>query len=101
MILMLSSTALACDKLPGARGKNGSRLRDVEFIDVYVKLARATSPEEKARVLKEAGTSREELDEFIEVRLEDLPALSTVFDSVVARMGSASEDQQLPVLPPR
>jgi hypothetical protein len=100
LLIVLLATTSACDRLPfGKTGKN-TRLSDKEFVEVYVKLAQATSPEEKARILQQAGTSAEELEEFVKVYLDDLPALSQVFDTVVARIGN-SREQDLPALPGR
>ena len=81
-------------------GRPRAKLTDKEFVEVYVKLARAQTPQEKAAVLKQHGTTEAELQEFVQVHLRDLPALSTVFDTLVARMGSEREPT-VPALPIR
>jgi hypothetical protein len=81
-------------------GRPRARLSEKEFVEVYVKLSRATTPQAKAAVLKQHGTTEAELQQFIQVHLKDLPALSTVFDSLVARMGS-EQQPPVPALPIR
>ena len=98
MVITLLAACAACEQLSTSNSRRSTKLSETEFVDVCVKLARATSPAEKTRIMKEAGVTREDLDQFIAVYLEDLPGLSQVFDSVVARMGNPV-DGPLPVLP--
>jgi hypothetical protein len=81
----------------GATGRPKTTLDEREFVEVYIALSRATTPQAKAQVLKQHGTSEQELEEFIKSYLNDLPALSSVFDSIVARQGA--QQSGVPVLP--
>lgn len=92
LVFFIATIWTACDRLPEGFGRRTPGLTDKEFIEVYVKLARTSSPEVKARILKESGTTAKEMEQFVKVRLNDLPALSMVFDSVVARMGNPTDD---------
>lgn len=92
LLLFVTTIVIGCNQWPKGLGGRTSGLRDEEFVEVYVRLSKTNSPAEKARILKEAGTTAREMDEFVKVRLDDLPALSIVFDSVVARMGNPPND---------
>ena len=81
--------------------KDASPLSNREFVEIYTKLVRAQSIPEKERILKEHGTSKAELEEFVRANVHDLPALSEVFDTVVARIGAPKEEYPIPVLPGR
>ena len=87
-----------CNVFQGGRHRPGTALSEREFVAVYVELARATQPEQKQRILERHGTSRKEMQDFINAYSNDLPALSTVFDSVVARLGSV-RGMDVPALP--
>ena len=87
-----------CNVFQGGRHRPAVALSEREFVDVYVALGRATTPEQKQRVLEEHGTSRKELQMFINAYANDLSALSAVFDSVTARLG-AERGTDVPALP--
>ena len=95
--LLLVFVVTACEVFRGATGRPKTTLDEREFVEVYVALSRATTPEAKAQVLKQHGTSEEELQEFMKSYVNDLPALSSVFDSIVARHGA--QQPEVPVLP--
>ena len=80
----------ACEVFRGP-GRPDTALSEREFVDVYVALGKARTPEAKAQVLKQHGTTEKELAAFLRAYTEDLPALSEVFDSIVARQGMQSE----------
>ncbi len=87
-----------CNVFQGGRHRPGTALSEREFVAVYVELARATQPEQKQRILERHRTSRKEMQDFINAYSNDLPALNTVFDSVVARLGS-ERGVDVPALP--
>ena len=95
--LLLVFVVTACEVFRGATGRPKTTLDERTFVEVYVALSRATTPEAKAQVLKQHGTSEEELQEFMKLYVNDLPALSSVFDSIVARQGA--QQPGIPVLP--
>lgn len=95
--LLLVFVITACEVFRGATDRPRTALEEREFVEVYVALSRATTPEAKAQVLKQHGTSEEELEEFTKSYLNDLPALSAVFDSIVARQGA--QQPEVPLLP--
>ena len=95
--LLLVFVITACEVFRGASGRPRTALEEREFVEVYVALSRATTPEAKAQVLKQHRTSEEELQEFTKSYLNDLPALSAVFDSIVARLGA--QQPEVPLLP--
>lgn len=78
---------VGCDVFQGGPRHANAPLEEREFIEVYVALAQARSVGEKQRILQEHGTSEKELKAFVQAYANDLPALSMVFDSVVARLG--------------
>jgi len=90
--------ATACDVFQGGRQRPSTPLTEREFIEAYVALAKARSVEEKRRILEQRGTSEQELKAFIQAYARDLPALSVVFDSVVARLGM-QPGMEVPALP--
>jgi hypothetical protein len=90
--------AAACDVFQGGRHRPRTPLTEREFIEAYVALANARSVEEKRRILEQRGTSEKELQAFIQAYADDLPALSMVFDSVVARLGM-QPGMEVPALP--
>jgi hypothetical protein len=86
--LMMVLVVGGCDVFRGASGRPRTELSEREFIEVYVALAKAHTPEAKAQVLKQHDTSEAELKAFMQAYTNDLPALSAVFDSIVARQGT-------------
>jgi hypothetical protein len=90
--------APSCNVFQAGRNRPATALTDREFVDLYVALARATSPGDKQRILEQHGTTREEMKAFIGAYSNDLPALSVVFDSVVARLGM-QPGMEVPLLP--
>ena len=95
--LILVFALAACDVFRAATGRPNTALDEREFVEVYVALGRATTPEAKAEILKRHGTSEKELQDFMKSYVNDLPALSAVFDSIVARLGAERTD--VPALP--
>lgn len=93
LVLVLAS----CDVFRGGDPQPKTTLSEREFVDVYVALTRANSPQAKDSVLKKHGTTLREMEAFVRAYTVNLPALSTVFDSVVAQLGP----QGPPDLPPR
>ena len=87
LALMLFS---ACDVFR-APGLPKTRLTQEEFIEVYVALAKANTPAEKERILKEHGTSQKELEAFIQAYTADVSSLSAAFDSALSRMSTSAE----------
>jgi hypothetical protein len=98
IICILALTG-ACDDVSSRVMKRSTRLTQAEFIEVYAKLARATSETERQNILRQHGTSEAELQEFVAVNIDDLPNLSATFDSVVARLGADQEEGTMPTLP--
>lgn len=98
LAVALFAVAAGCNVFQGGRHRPATALSEREFVEVYVALARAAQPEQKQRILEQHGTSRKELHEFINAYSNDLPALSVVFDSVVARLGS-ERGVEVPALP--
>lgn len=98
MIRMLAMSLIilagACEVFRGGVGRPRTALTEREFVDVYVALGKAPTPAAKAQVLKQHGTSQREMEEFLRAYAEDLPALSEVFDSIVARQGAQGEFPQ-------
>jgi hypothetical protein len=92
-VLLLVGFLSACDVFRGGDPRPRTKLSEREFVDVYVALAQVPTPEEKARVLKQHGTSEKELHAFVRAYSRNLTALSTVFDSIVARQGVHAEPQ--------
>ena len=86
--LLLVFAIAACEVFRGATGRPRTALGEREFVEVYIALSRATTPQAKAEVLKQHGTSEDELQEFMKSYVNDLPALSSVFDTIVARQGA-------------
>lgn len=97
MTILLVLLFASCDVFRGGDPHPKTSLSEREFVDVYVELTRARTPEAKDSVLKKHGTTQRELEAFVRAYTANLPALSTVFDSVVARFGP----QGPPDLPPR
>ena len=96
LVLLIS----ACDVFQGASGRPRTELTEREFIEVFVALGKARSVDEKAQILKQRGTSEKELQDFMQAYVKNLPALSAVFDSIVARQGAGSEgSMDVPRLP--
>jgi hypothetical protein len=87
-----------CSVFQGGRDTGDTALSDREFVDVYVELARARQPAEKQQILQQHGTTRKEMEAFINAYANDLSALSVVFDSVVARLGM-QPGMEVPALP--
>jgi hypothetical protein len=87
-----------CNVFQGGPNRPATALSEREFVDVYVALARATQPAQKQQILQRHRTSRKELEQFINAYSNDLPALSVVFDSVVARLGM-QPGMEVPALP--
>jgi hypothetical protein len=85
-----------CDVFRGGSPRPKTTLSQREFVDVYVALAAAQTPGAKAQILKQHGTSEKELQQFIQAYSVNLPALSEVFDSVVARQGLQAEFPSFP-----
>ena len=86
----------ACDVFRGGPSRPKTALSEREFVDVYVALAKATTPEAKQQVLTQHGTTEKELAAFLRAYADNLPALSAVFDSIVARQGMQTEVPMLP-----
>jgi hypothetical protein len=101
LLIVVLATASACGQLPFGNKRNATRLTEREFVEIYIQLARAQSVAEKETILKKHGTTRAELDEFVHANIDDLAALSEVFDTVVARIGAPKEEYPIPVLPHR
>jgi hypothetical protein len=101
LLIAVLATVSACDQLPFGNKRNATRLSDREFVEIYIKLAKARSLPDKERILKQHGTTKAELEEFVRANVDDLPALSEVFDTVVARIGAPREEYPIPVLPGR
>ena len=95
-LLLVILVGSGCELFQGGRPRPRTSLSQREFTDVYVALAAAQTPEQKAQILKQHGTSEKELREFIEAYSLNLPALSEVFDSVVARQGLQAEVPSFP-----
>jgi hypothetical protein len=92
-VLLIVCLLSGCDVFRGGDPRPRTKLSEREFIEVYVALAQVATPEEKARVLKRHGTSQQELQAFVRAYSRNLNALSTVFDSIVARQGVHAEPQ--------
>jgi hypothetical protein len=101
LLIAVLATANACDQLPIGGKRRATRLTDAEFVEIYVKLAKAHSVAEKQSILKQHRTTEKDLEEFVRVNTRDLAALSTVFDTMVARIGAPKEEPPIPVLPGR
>ena len=101
LLIVVLATASACGQIPLGNKRKTTGLTDREFVEIYIKLARAHSLEEKERILKQHGTTKKELEAFVRANVDDLPALSEVFDTVVARIGAPKEEYPIPVLPGR
>ena len=98
--LLLVIVIGACEVFQGASGRPRTQLTEREFIEVFVALGKARSVDEKAQILKQRGTSEKELQDFMQAYANNLPALSAVFDSIVARQGAGSEGpMDVPRLP--
>lgn len=80
-VLLLAS----CDVFRAGSSRPSTALSPREFVDVYVALAQATTQAEKARILRKHQTSEKEMQAFISGYAKNLPELSAVFDSVLAR----------------
>lgn len=96
-VVLVALFLSACNVFQSGR-RPATALSEREFVDVYVALARATQPAQKQQILQRHRTSRKELEEFINAYSNDLPALSVVFDSVVARLGM-QPGMEVPALP--
>ena len=86
----------ACEVFRGGAGRPKTALSEREFVDVYVALGKARTPEAKVDILRQHGTSQKELEEFMRAYANNLPRLSEVFDSIVARQGVQTEVPRLP-----
>jgi hypothetical protein len=94
--LLLVVVVSACEVFRGGAARPRTAQSEREFVDVYVALSKAQTPEAKRQVLIQHGTSEKELEAFMRAYAANLPALSAVFDSIVARQGMQTE---APVLP--
>ncbi len=93
---MLLIMIAACDVFRGGDARPKTTLSQREFVEIYVALSRARTPDAKAEVLKENGTSVKELEAFMQAYSSNLTAISEVFDSVVARQGLQTDVPALP-----
>jgi hypothetical protein len=97
-VLVALLAAAGCNVFQGGRHRPKTALSEREFIDVYLALAQATRPEQEQRIFRQHRTSRKELQAFINAYSNDLPALSAVFDTLVARLGM-QPGMEIPILP--
>jgi hypothetical protein len=95
-VLLLMIVLAACDVFRGGNARPTHALSEREFVEIYVALAKARTPEAKAEILKQHGTSVKELESFVQAYSGNLPAMSAVFDSVVARQGMQTDVPALP-----
>ena len=86
----------ACDVFRGGSRRPKTNLTQREFVDVYVELSKARTPEAKSGILKQHGVTQKELEHFVAAYADNLTAFSEVFDSVVARQGLQTEVPALP-----
>jgi hypothetical protein len=89
----------ACEVFSDTAGRPKTTLSEREFIDVYVALAKAQTTDAKAQVLRQHGTTEKQVREFMQAYANDLPALSEIFDTIVARQGTQAETPDFPRLP--
>jgi hypothetical protein len=87
LLLLVLCLITACDVFRG-NSRPRSELTPAAFVEVYVALANARTPAERARVLKQHKTSEKALHEFVQAYSHDIPQLSATFDSAVARLNA-------------
>jgi hypothetical protein len=86
-LLLLS----ACDVFRSNSKRPKSELTPQQFVEVYTALGKARTPAEKQRVLRQHKTSEKALQEFVQAYAQDLPELSAVFDSALARLNAPAD----------
>src|SRR5687768_2203744 len=97
LLIVIMLITAACDRAPSGVTAAGG-IRSEQFVDVYVKLMRtqnvpgsaANFEQRKQKVLKDAGVTEKQLQEFVQNHAADISMMAVVWDTIQTRIARAS-----------